>query len=522
MRRLIDIKKFFEKESKLKKEMVEKQLDFIYSRKSIYWKKEREKKLLELFHLCAVKVKAYKDFLRKARVSTGDVKTFEDFQKVHPVSKDNYLRSYPWEKLCMPGSLIEQSLVLTSTSGSTGRPFYFPRNGLLDVQSSIYHQMFLKNSNIDVHKSTLVLVCFGMGVWIGGVITYQAFKSISERGYHMTILTPGVNKREIFEALKNIGPKYDQIILCGYPPFMKDVVDEAKSNGINWHDFNIKMVFAAEAFSEKFRDYIHKKTGMKDIYRDSMNIYGSADLGTMAEETPVSILIRRLAIKNKNLYKKLFNQATRLPTLAQYNPQFINFECTNNNVYCTGDNVLPLVRYEIGDNGGVLDFSDIENIFNEEGIDLRQEIKNANIMDTVAELPFVYIYERTDLSTKLYGAIIYPEYIKAALQNSDLEKYITSKFTMYIKHDEKQNVYLEINAELKAGINESQWLKDEVTKKIYAELIERSAEYKNNAHMMPGKVEPRIVFWPHEHPLHFQTGIKQKWVKKQVNVPMPQ
>jgi phenylacetate-CoA ligase len=146
--------------------------------------------------------------------------------------------------------------------------------------------MFVRNSSIDVNKSTLVLVCFGMGVWIGGVITYQAFKAISERGYPMTILTPGVNKREIFEALKNIGPKYDQVIMCGYPPFMKDVVDEAKLHGINWHHYNVKMVFAAEAFSEKFREYIMRKVGMKNPYRDTMNIYGSADLGTMASETP--------------------------------------------------------------------------------------------------------------------------------------------------------------------------------------------------------------------------------------------
>ena len=49
-----------------------------------------------------------------------------------------------------------------------------------------------------------------------------------------------------------MAPQYDQIILCGYPPFMKDVVDEAKDNGVNWKDFNIKMIFAAEAFSEEF------------------------------------------------------------------------------------------------------------------------------------------------------------------------------------------------------------------------------------------------------------------------------
>ena len=486
----------------------------IYDKKSRFWKKKQEEKLLSLFRLCAEKVYAYKDFLKKARVNPKNIKTFKDFKKVPPVNKDNYLRSYPWEKLCPPGSFTDQSLVLTSTSGSTGKPFYFPRNGALDAQSSFYHQMFLKNSDIDPNKSTLVLVCFGMGVWIGGVITYQAFKSISERGYPMTILTPGVNKREIYEALKNIGEAYDQIILCGYPPFMKDVVDEAKQNGVNWHDYNIKMIFAAEAFSEKFRDYILRKTGMKSFYRDTMNIYGSADLGTMAVETPISILIRRLALKNKRLYQKIFTEATRLPTLAQYVPEFIDFECIGRSIYCSGNNVLPLVRYEIGDSGGVLYFNEMEKLFAEEGTDLMTEAKKAGILNSVTEFPFVYVYERTDLSTKLYGAIIYPEYVKVALQNITLEKYVTGKFTMFTKHDKKQNEYLEINIELKPGINESSWLQEEVAKIVFEKLKEKSAEYKNNADMLNGKIVPKIIFWPHEHPTHFQTGIKQKWVKR--------
>jgi phenylacetate-CoA ligase len=248
----LDIADSYNKEVKVRKEISEKRLNFIYEKKSDFWKKEQEKRLLGLFHVCAKKVKAYKDFLKKARINSEKIKTLDDFQSVLPINKHNYLRSYPWEKLCMPGSLIEQSLVLTSTSGSTGRPFYFPRNGILDAQSSLYHQMFLRNSKIDPEKSTLVLVCFGMGVWIGGVITYQAFKAVSERGYPMTILTPGVNKREIYEALKNIGPKYDQVILCGYPPFMKDVVDEAKQNGVNWHDFNVKMILRQKHFQKSF------------------------------------------------------------------------------------------------------------------------------------------------------------------------------------------------------------------------------------------------------------------------------
>src|SRR3989338_732738 len=205
--------------------------------------------------------------IKKKKINGEKVKTFKDFKSVPSTSKENYLRQYPLEDLTWNGHL-KKSLVFASTSGSTGAPFYFPRNRTLDWQSSVYHQIFLENSRIDINKSTLVIVCFGMGVWIGGLITYQAFKSISDRGYPLTIITPGVNKKEIFEALKHIGPKFDQIILCGYPPFMKDVVDEARSQGVRWQDHNLRIVFAAESFSEKFRQYITHKTGIKNIHSD--------------------------------------------------------------------------------------------------------------------------------------------------------------------------------------------------------------------------------------------------------------
>jgi phenylacetate-CoA ligase len=509
---------------------LEESANFLHTKKSGFWKKEQEKRLVKLFQSCVKNIPAYHNFLKKNGISNAKIagiKTYEDFRSAIPsISKDNYLRAYPWEDLCNSAALIRERLVLTSTSGSTGSPFYFPRNGSVDMNSSVYHEMFLRNSGIigkkgsqgKANHSTLVIVCFGMGVWIGGVITYQAFHHITDRGYPLTIITPGVNKKEIYDALKNVGPKYDRIILCAYPPFMKDIVDEAAENGVTWHDFNIKMVFAAESFSEKFRDYILKKTGMTNIYRDTASVYGSADLGTMAMETPIAILIRRLVLKGtpaaERLYRKLFGEAGRLPTLAQYIPSYINFETVGKNVYLSGDNAMPLVRYEIGDNGGTHYFAEVEKMFAEEGIDLRAEVRKVGIADTIAELPFVYIYERTDLSTKLYGAIIYPEYIKHGLQHDDLEDYVTGKFTMFTKHDNKQNEFLEINVELKKGVTASPPLQKIVAERIHTALTTQSAEHANNFSMLKDKVKPRLVFWPHEHPIHFSLGAKQKWVKK--------
>jgi len=495
--------------------MIERILAKVYREKSLYWEKMRELGSLRTFRSCATLVPAYGDFLRAAGMNAKAINTASDLRAVPSVNKENYLRAYPLERLCLAGSLASRSVVFTSTSGSTGAPFYFPRNRAVDMRSSIYHQMFLRNARLDPRRSTLVLVCFGMGVWIGGIITYQAFKMVSERGHRLAILTPGVNKKEIFEAMKNIAPKFDQVVLCGYPPFMKDVVDEAAAHGIDWKKFNIKMIFAAEAFSEGFRDYLAERAGIKNVYRDTMNIYGSADLGTMAAETPISILMRRLALQNGSLYKRLFKDAYRLPTLAQFHPGFINFECEDRRVYCTSDNILPLVRYEIGDNGGVIDFDEAARIFAEHGLDIGDEAKKAGIEDTLAQLPFVYVYERSDLSVKLYGAIVYPEHVKVGLLNRNFSAHITGKFVMSVGHDQNHDEYLEVNVELSPGAHASDGLAKEISASILRSLEEKSAEYKNNADMLHDKVRPKVVFWPHEHPAHFSIGAKQKWVAAQ-------
>ena len=484
-------------------------------RQSDYWKRERINYSIRQFRNCLERVPAYRKFLLEHKIDPADIRTYKNFEDlVPPMNKDEYLRKFSLEDLCEDGTLSRQSLVLTSTSGSTGNPFYFPRNGILDYQSSLYHEMFLRWAEIDSKKSTLVIVGFGMGVWIGGVITYEAFKTISERGHNLSIITPGVNKKEIFEAMRNLAPHYDQIILCGYPPFMKDVVDEGVSEGINWKKHDIRLICAAEAFSEKFRDHIMSRLGIKNPYRHVMNIYGSADLGTMATETPVSILVRRLALRKPKLYKAIFREANRLPTLAQFHPHFVNFEAKNGRIFVTGENIIPLVRYEIGDNGGVLDYADVEAACTAAGLDLPHEIRRAGIANTVMELPFVYIYERTDLSTKLYGAIIYPEHVKAGLESHPLlARHITGKFTMFTKHDKKHNEYLEINIEMKPNVRETRELGKMVVEAVVKGLVEKSAEYAYLTGALHERIHPRVVFWPHGHPNHFQVGIKQKWVK---------
>jgi phenylacetate-CoA ligase len=486
----------------------------ISNKDSSHWEKRRIKNTLEIFHKTIKSVPAYKLFLKKHSINPRDIKSWEDFSKVPSMTKDNYLRTCPLAKLCKKGSLAHP-LVFTATSGSTGEPYYFPRFEKLDKEYSIIAEYYLSQNKLSLKGPTLVVVCFGMGVWIGGLITYQAFEVASrEGGYPVSIITPGTNKEEILNVLRNLSPYFTQTILIGYPPFVKDIIDESVKQRIPLVKLNLRLMFAAESFSEQFRDYLGKKAKIENIHRDTLNIYGSADIGAMAWETGISILIKRIIKRDKKLYKAFFPSVSRMPTLAQYNPDFITFEAVDGNIFLTADNALPLVRYALGDQGGVISFSETDNLFKKFGYDLLKEAKKVGIT-TVPKLPFVYIYERSDFSTKLYGAIIYPEYIKGALEHIEIEDQVTGKFTMYTRNSKNQDQYLEVNIELKPEVLETEELRTRVKDLILNELIDRSAECKNNAQLLGDKMKPTIIFWSNGDPKYFKTGIKQKWVKKE-------
>lgn len=492
----------------------EQTIRFFSEKDGKWWEKEGQKRALALFHDAAQRVPAYKDFLKKNGIKNHTtIVTWEDFQRVPLTSKKNYLRQYPLEKLCWDGNLNKQ-LVFTATSGSTGQPFYFPRTAEVDKSASIIHEFFLHNSSLGFEKPTLVIVAFGMGIWIGGLITYKAFEIAADRGeYPVSIITPGINKEEIFKALKNIAPMYGQVILAGYPPMVKDIIDEGRAQGINFKKLNMRILTAAEAYTENFRDYLVEKTGIKNLFQDVMSIYGSADIGAMAFETPTAILVRRLAMENKGLFDAVFSDIKKTPTLAQYNPLQIMFESTEGEVVLTGDSAIPLIRYAIGDNGGVLGHDAMMEHVKTQSIDWNKEVKKAKLKD-VQNLPFVYVYERSDFSTTLYGLQIYPETIREVLLKDALHPYVTGKFSMMTAFDDAQNQYLEIHIEMKKGKKESKKLTDILTEEIFEFLRKNNAEFKELSNHLKDRARPRINLWPAEHPTHFKPGAKQKWTYK--------
>ncbi len=481
------------------------------------WVRAGEQRALALFHEMAARVPAYGDFLRKHKINPAKIKTIGDFREIPPIDKENYLRQYSLEKLCWDGKFKEKRWVISTTSGSTGEPFYFPRQDSQDLQYAATAELYLL-ANFDIHKqSTLYIDAFPMGAWIGGLFTYEAIKTVAERGnYRLSIITPGIDKKEIVNTVRKFGHKFDQIIIGCYGPFLKDAIDDGIAEGMDWREYNVKFIFSAEAFSETFRDYIIQKTGLENPYKDTLNHYGTVDQGTLAYETPLAILIRRTAVKTPALYRRIFPVEHKLPTLAQYDPELFFFEEVAGGLLCSAYSGLPLVRYDLKDHGGVISYAEMMEMISREGITIEKEIKKGAIAHTVWQLPFVYVYERSDFSVSLYAFQIYPETVRKAFQHPRFEKDVTGKFSMFVKYDKKQNQYLEINAELKAKRRPSKKLEYELSRSIVRQLLKESSEYRKTYSEIPDRMEPRLVFWPYEDPAHFKPGRKQKWAVKKI------
>jgi phenylacetate-CoA ligase len=477
-----------------------------YSRTVSGLEKKGQKQALKTFQAAARRVPAYQDFLKKHSINPRSVRSFEDFKKLPQITKDNYLRQYPLEDLMWEGSKFTGDLISVS-SGSTGEPFFWLRDKAQQEEAGEFFYEIYKNSfNCDTIP-TLLVVCFSMGIWIAGSYTTLGGIVAKQKGLKMNIINPALDVADALAVINRLQGDYEQIIMAGYPPFLKDLIDRGPEEGIDWLKLKIGYTPAGEVIGEELRDYFLRR-GTK--YHDPtkvISIYGTVDAGIVAYETPLSIILRR-QIYNKRLQKDLFGREV-LPTLAQYDPRKRYIEAIDGNIVFTSSTGIPLVRYNIKDVGGtVTNLADL--VSNEAGF--KAVLSRNNIDLKKWARPFVFVHGRSDFAVSLYAVLIYPENIKKALLNDELAQHVSSRFVMAIKHKRNLDQYFEVVVELKKDIKADKNILKLVERAIIENLNNDNFEYRKLRNSIGKKADPVIKLKNHGDSQYFTRAVnKQRW-----------
>ncbi|KAL4424238.1 hypothetical protein ABPG75_001539 [Micractinium tetrahymenae] len=515
----------------------------------------------ELHKLAAVKVPAYAAFLEDqqrhsqqqqqqqaeaqgkeagslaAPAAASRAAPAESWQAVPFTTKQNYFHAYPLPARCMGGrssdarssSRASDGGVSASTaaagggpaaglgaadfvhtsSGSSGAPTLWARNVFDELAVCTRFEQVLWD-NFGAHRHpTLAVVALPLGSWVGGLFTTLCLRYLTLKGYRLTTVTPGNSVPHILQLVGDLAPHFHQTVLLGYPPFLKGVADAGVAAGLPWADYRVRLVLAGEVFSEEWRSLMAQRLGMRDVLRDVVSLYGTADAGVIGNETALSVAIRRWLAKHPEAAAELFGKQ-RLPTLVQYDPHSRLLEAHPEDgtlvvtAVGTPNMAAPLLRYCIGDAGGFLSYADMLRIVEERGF-----VLPAGVVP-VRKLPFAWVFGRSFWTVSVFGANVYVENIMSGMEQPELAEATTGKFVLCVEESADLDSQLAVRVELAPGVQPSAALQAQVAAVLLRELRRLNSEYA--AYVPTERQLPAVHLHTHADPAWFPAGVKHKWV----------
>ena len=458
---------------------------------------------LRLFRKASQQIPAYQKFLKRNRIDSKNIRTLDDFKKIPLTDKQNYIYSYPLAEL-FPKH--QHPAMAYASSGSSGIPtFWFRNDKQEEIGGQIHEKIFRDIFHIKKKDKTLVIICFAMGIWIAGNYTLASCRYVTRKGYNLTSITPGLSEEDILEVLRRLAPNFKNLILAGYPPFIMNVVSEARKQRIALKN-KINILVAGDKFSEKWRTDLLTFLHLDDPLHSLVSIYGSADAAVLGYETPFSIFLRRSALTNKSLSKALFGDHLDLPGLVQYDPEIVFFEEVNNELVLTTNTAAPLVRYNIHDLGRIISYDEIKQILKD--VNLQKEANQHELNQW--KFPFLVLQGRTDVAATFYALNILPEHIRAGIEDRSVAEFLSGSFFVYNKtmnRSRTQKLYIQV--ELTPNTKPTQRIFELTTTSLIQNLLKWNIEFRKLHSMMGDRALPIISLHVHGDP-SFTSQTKMK------------
>jgi phenylacetate-CoA ligase len=255
-------------------------------------------------------------------------------------------------------------------------------------------------------------------------------------------------------------------------------------------------------FSEDWRDLVGARAGMTRPAFDSAALYGTADAGVLGTETPLSITIRRFLAGNPSAAQALTGQL-RLPTLVQYDPADRFFESLDDGTLVfSADGGIPLVRYHIADEGGVIGYEALLSFCADHGFEPGLD---------GPRLPFVYVFGRSRFAVSFFGANVFPENIASGLERPEVSDWVTGKFVLEVTEDADRNRHLAVAVELAPGEDGGADRTSLAAAAILRQVRRLNSEF---AHYVPASYQqPQVTLRPAGDQDYFPRGVKHRYTR---------
>jgi len=304
------------------------------------------------------------------------------------MTKENYVKKFSIEERCYDGRIPAAGVVIDESSGSSGVPNNWVRS--VEEREDVKHILQLNYQLIYRDSGCILLNCFALGPWATGM---NVSMSLVDVGILKSI---GPDQKKLENTLTIFGPNYRYLVF-GYPPFIKSFVDSTK---LDLTPFRMDLIVGGEGISESLRSYL------LNTFKTVISSYGASDLEiNIGVETPLTIELRRLCLKDRNLCEHLFGRQSP-PMIFQYNAldYVIEMEETGELLFTIGrqTSAAPKIRYNLKDFGGVMSHQTLSAKLAEQG--LRVE----DLPGPQSRFPILYVFGRADLTVPFYGAKVYP------------------------------------------------------------------------------------------------------------------
>ena len=438
----------------------------------------------------AQRVPGYRSFLREGGVQVDKLVPAGILGKLPETDKRSYVDRYSLAERCLDGKFPFRGTTIDESSGSTGTPYNWIRS---EAERHSAHRNISFFARYCFGSEPLVTInAFSMGAWATG---FNMTLALNRNGI---VKSTGPDIAKILSTMRFLGNGYRYLIL-GYPPFIKHLLDEGDRDSIGWDGYVMHALVGGEGMTEELRDHLLRR------FQSVFSGYGATDIEIgMAGESPASVALRRIARARPALRQALFGDDSRLPMVFQYNPLIHYLEVNaEREVICTIsrlDVLAPRIRYNVHDEGGVLDYAHVASTLRGFGLDLARlgDEKDATgpcgplPWVRPVQLPFMWIYGRRDATISVMGANIYPEDIETLIYRDPTLSAAVHSFCLSVVTDSTSTPRPCLALELDDGFAVDEAWRARVAAQLGAGLGALNLDYKAALAEFPAAMAPIV------------------------------